>query len=380
MDTTQRTVSDQRQRDALASVIDSQRDEIERRWLSAIAVHVARHSLNGSELRNSVPDYLVALVDALQRESSLEVSGAEAWAKIAREHAIARVRQGFNIEELVREFIILRQILFDLAREHAVDGGHLSRLADLVESAIAIAVRSYVESRDYAARRVEAEHIGFVTHELRNPLTTAELMASKLRQKSTSPHAPIESREVELLDRSLKRIHELLDGVLLVERLNADAVTAQTTALALGDLLSPVIDAATSVAASRGIALEAQFDRELTVQADPQLTASVLGNVLDNAVKYTDEGRVQLVAEASADEVVIHVYDNCLGISDEELATIFEPFRRGAHGGRPGTGLGLAIAKRAVEAQGGRIGADSASERGCHFWFTLPKAHHRHSQ
>ena len=376
METTERTATEQEQRDALASVVDSQRAEIERRWMSAIAVHAARHSLNRSELRNSVPDYLIALVSALHRESSLEEGGAEAWGKIAREHAIARVRQGFNIEELVREFIILRQILFDLAREHAVDGAHLSRLADLLESAIAIAVRSYVESRDYAARRVEAEHIGFVTHELRNPLTTAELMASKLRHKSASSPSPMGSREVDVLDRSLKRIHELIDGVLLVERLNADTVTAQTTALALGDLLSPVIDDATSVAASRGIALEAQFDRDLPVQADPQLTASVLANVLDNAVKYTDEGRVQLVAKTSGDEVVIHVYDNCVGISAEELATIFEPFRRGAHGGKPGTGLGLAIAKRAIEAQGGRIGADSALERGCHFWFTLLNAHH----
>ena len=63
-------------------------------------------------------------------------------------------------------------------------------------------------------------------------------------------------------------------------------------------------------------------------------------------------------------------------LSAEELKTIFDPFRRGAHKGQPGTGLGLAIARRAVEAQGGRIAAESNTERGCHFWFTLPKARH----
>jgi signal transduction histidine kinase len=75
-------------------------------------------------------------------------------------------------------------------------------------------------------------------------------------------------------------------------------------------------------------------------------------------------------------DVVLHVYDNCEGLSDEELKTIFEPFRRGAHTNKPGTGLGLAIARRAVEAQGGTIAAESVTERACHFWFTMPQVRH----
>jgi signal transduction histidine kinase len=74
-------------------------------------------------------------------------------------------------------------------------------------------------------------------------------------------------------------------------------------------------------------------------------------------------------------DVVVHVYDNCHGLSPQELAIIFEPFKRG-HSSKPGSGLGLAIARRAIEAQGGVIGAESDSERGCHFWVTLPKPSH----
>ena len=91
--------------------------------------------------------------------------------------------------------------------------------------------------------------------------------------------------------------------------------------------------------------------------------------------RFTDHGRVALVADNLPDKALIHVHDNCDGLSDEEIKTIFEPFKR-AHPGKAGTGLGLAIARRALEAQGGEIGAESGANGGCHFWLTLPKPHH----
>jgi hypothetical protein len=105
---------------------------------------------------------------------------------------------------------------------------------------------------------------------------------------------------------------------------------------------------------------------------DPVLTRAAVQNLVENAVKYTDEGLVELSLEDRPREVVIHVRDTCHGVSPEELETIFEPFSRG-HSRKPGTGLGLAIARRSIEAQGGRIQAESPGDRGCHFWITLPK-------
>ena len=73
------------------------------------------------------------------------------------------------------------------------------------------------------------------------------------------------------------------------------------------------------------------------------------------------------------DELVVDVRDTCPGISPEELRTIFEPFKRGRNA-KGGTGLGLAIARRAAEAQGGSISAQSSSHAGCQFSIRLPKA------
>ena len=109
---------------------------------------------------------------------------------------------------------------------------------------------------------------------------------------------------------------------------------------------------------------------------DSGLTSAALQNLADNAAKYTDEGGIAIDVEEQPDTVVVHVRDSCVGISQEELKTLFEPFSRG-NTDKAGTGLGLAIARRAVESQGGSIGAESPGHSGCHFWVALPK-HARH--
>jgi hypothetical protein len=105
---------------------------------------------------------------------------------------------------------------------------------------------------------------------------------------------------------------------------------------------------------------------------DIDLTRSALQNLAENAVKYTDEGEVNISITDEGDEVVVDVRDTCKGLSPEELGTIFEPFKRGRTE-KTGTGLGLAIARRAVEAQGGRIHAESTGASGCHFSVRLPR-------
>jgi len=121
------------------------------------------------------------------------------------------------------------------------------------------------------------------------------------------------------------------------------------------------------------IFLELEYDPDLIIRADLALTVSALQNLTDNAVKFTDSGRVSVTVEDRPTEVVFHVRDTCEGLSPEELRSIFEPFRR-AHWGKPGTGLGLAIARRSITAQGGTIDAESKTDgAGCHFWFTLPR-------
>lgn len=363
-------------RKALADLIQRRQHEIEARWIASVLADIGARTIDPTELRDAIPHYLETLARELRSDaatSTVEMEGNAAWAPIAEEHAITRVRQGFDIEQLVHEFVLLRRTLLAVARENGLgDRGEGSILADLIEAAVAISVGTYVQSRDYAARQSEAEHIGFVTHEFKTPLTAAHIVAQRLRTELHLTES--QAKKFDLLLRSLDKLRDLIDGVLLVERFEADQVEAHTTEVSVGDLLASPVEGARATAEAKGLRLEVDCDPAAVVHVDPQLTSSVLGNLIDNAIKYTDAGTVKVSCDATREGLEVHIRDNCPGLSREELATIFEPFQRGHHPHKPGAGLGLAIAKRAVQAQGGRIGAESPGERGCHFWFTLPCA------
>lgn len=363
------------ERALLAATVEDESREIEQRWFERVKASVgdSHHPASAPELRNAIPPYLRRVAELLREDHATEEARVVAWKDVAREHALTRVRVGFDIDQLVREFILLRQVITEVARERGANGGGDAALADVIDAAIAASVKSYVDSRDYATRQAEAEHIGFLTHELRNPLTTALITASRLKRNLDL--ASRYGRALELLERSLFRLRDLIDRVLLTERLEAGKVTAQAAQTTLRDVTEAALAPAQLQARERGLALDVDVDLDTPVFVDRELTVSALQNLVDNAIKFTDEGRVQVIAEERANEVMVHVYDNCHGLSPQELAIIFEPFRRG-HSQKPGTGLGLSIARRAIEAQGGMIGAESDGERGCHFWVTLPKPRH----
>jgi signal transduction histidine kinase len=360
----------------LAAAIERRLGDIEARWLRHVTEELSgRRDLTATDLRDAISDYILRLAQALRGGESIESEGASAWADIAREHALTRVRLGFDIEQLVREFILLRRVLSAIAQEEHLMSNDMQneRLADLIDAAIARAVKSYTESRDLATRRQQAEHIGFLTHELRNPLSTATMAASRLRRKAAIAEA--EGETLDMLERGLQRMRSQIDAMLLTQRLEAREMECRPVDVNLGQIMADATRAAHLEAGQKGVEFIARYDSDVNLYVDPGLTTSALQNVVDNAVKFTDRGRVEVVVEDQPSDVVVHVYDNCDGLSAEELRTIFEPFKR-AHPGKAGTGLGLAIARRAVEAQGGRIGAESGGDRGCHFWLTLPKPRH----
>jgi signal transduction histidine kinase len=359
----------------LARLLERHRNEIETRWLKRVATELNRHGVSEAELRNSIPDYLVALSEALSRtdESSMQDRGGSSWVRIAREHAVTRAKLGFDVDEVVREFFILRRIIFEVLEEQLPRSSlsQVDRLSSLIEGALRAAVKTYVDHRDWETRREQARHIGFLTHELRNPLATIMLSSGKLR-KLASPGL---ERVLDPLERSARRLTNLVDQTLLAQRLEVGEVQSHPRQLALGELLDPILKTATERAGVKGVQIESSYDPGTMLEVDASLATSAVQNVVDNAAKFTDHGRVLVRVDDASDEVVFHVFDECEGLSPEELATIFEPFKRG-HSQKPGSGLGLAIARRAVEAHGKTIHAESTSGHGCHFWFALPKASH----
>jgi signal transduction histidine kinase len=360
-----------RARERLRYIIERQRQEIERRWLERVERDVAStHGVSLTQLRDGMPDYLVELAHTLREHprDPFDQRAESAWSRVAREHGITRVRIGFDIGQLVHEFVVLRRVITDVALEQdptLIEAEGL--LAELLDAAIGTAVQAYVDARDYEARRDQAASIGFLTHELRHPLSAAMLAAERLRRGRDDGR----TSALDTLDRALHKLGMLIDSVLLTEKLEAGEVEVEPSEIRLRDLMEP-IESLRAAAERKGLRFQADYDPALSVTIDPDLTRSALQNLVENAVKYTDAGGVAISVADEGDELIVDIRDTCKGLSPEELATIFEPFKRG-RSEKTGTGLGLAIARRAIEAQGGRVEAESPGPSGCHFFVRVPK-------
>jgi signal transduction histidine kinase len=362
-------------RATLAQVIESRRAEIERRWMNEVTRELGPRDLSETELKDSIPDYLLAIARGLRGAGNgCEFGGSEAWGEVAEKHAVTRVQHGFDVDEVVKEFIILRNVMIDVLRDSGVVAVDriADRVHDAVGGAIATAVRSYIGFRDQQTSRAQAQHIGFVTHELRNPLTTATLAAEDLIRRTAS--VPESGKSAQLLLRNLKRLRELIDEVLEVERFQAEEVTPEIENVELSELIAEATEAAEQTAHAKGIEFRTA-STPAVVRVDRRLIRSALQNLVDNAVKFTDEGEVSLTVDDGRDEVCVHVRDHCGGLDPQEQENMFKPFKR-ARTHKQGSGLGLAIVKRAIEAHGKTIHVESHPGEGCHLWLSLPKATH----
>lgn len=354
----------------LGEIIQANTSEIWRRWLASVEAELTREfKVEPALLRDGLPAYLQAVAERLQAGHVVNSDERASRDELAREHGITRVQLGFDVSQLVREFVILRRVIRAVTVEQGADVSVTDPvLADVLDAAITTAVNAYVAHRDDAVRLSHAKHIGFLTHELRNPLSTAILATARVRQRAT----PEQQRALDALERSHRRLTDLIDSVLLNQRLASGSLVSQPLDVLLGELIESATEAARGIATQKGLAFRALYEPDLWVRLDPALSRSAIQNLSDNAAKYTDTGFVEVAVEVRAVELVIHVRDSGPGIPADELRKVFEPFERGKTR-KAGTGLGLTICRQAVEVQGGSISAESVPGTGSHFWIVLPR-------
>jgi signal transduction histidine kinase len=291
-------------RERLRRIIEQRTEEIERRWLARVQQDIVKQpGVELTLLRDGMPDYLIELTKVLGNGADpLDHRAESAWVRVARDHGITRVRIGFDIGQLVHEFIVLRRTIQEVVREEDPSLGPTDLLAELLEAAIAVAVQAYVDARDFESRRAQAANIGFLTHELRHPLSAASLAAARLRRSAT----PEQERALAILDRGLRRLSDLIDSVLLTEKLEAGEITIAPTQTTLGQLMESV-ETLRGPAEQKGLRFRTEYDPDLSLAVDVDLTRSVLQNLAENAVKYTDDGEVKISIKDAGDDVIVDV-------------------------------------------------------------------------
>jgi signal transduction histidine kinase/CheY-like chemotaxis protein len=237
-------------------------------------------------------------------------------------------------------------------------------------------LRAHMQDLSVAHERKD-EFIGVLGHELRNPL--APLSNALHVLDGHASEVPDEVRSVHaMMKRQVHSMTRLVDDLLDVSRINQGKINLRRETVDLAAIAAETVEDLRSLAEAHGDRLRLVLPSgPLWLDADPTRLAQVTANLLHNAIRYTpDGGRITLEVRRAGDEAVIEVVDNGIGIAQEMLPHVFEPFRQAEHpltGISGGLGIGLALVRRLVELHGGTTTAESAGlRRGSRFTVRLP--------
>uniref|UniRef100_I2Q787 histidine kinase n=1 Tax=Desulfovibrio sp. U5L TaxID=596152 RepID=I2Q787_9BACT len=262
------------------------------------------------------------------------------------------------------------------------------RLAGEAREGTIILVRDITVEKE--VDRMKTEFISTVSHELRTPLTSVLGFAKIIRRKFADLVAPAlaeaaprtwrgaqQIREnLDIIVAEGERLTELVDDVLDIAKMESGRCEWNMAALSLAEVADHAVKAAAPLAARKGLVLANTVPPALPlVLGDRDRLVQVFLNLIGNAVKFTDAGRVDVEAALDGPEILVTVRDTGPGIAAGDLERIFEKFKQAGDTltEKPkGTGLGLPICRQIVERHGGRIWAESGGQPGSAFRFTLP--------
>jgi len=229
-------------------------------------------------------------------------------------------------------------------------------------------------------RRLESvrrDFVANVSHEIRTPLTVIQANTETLLTGVVED--PRDAAQfLQAVMRNSERLGRLVSDLLDISRIESGKYSLEPEDVALGSLAQRVVEAFEQESRDRDISLTVSIEDETTVWGDTKALEQVLTNLVQNAVRYSDDGgHVELAAEIQGDAVRIEVRDDGPGIAAEHRSRVFERFYR-VDSGRSrrtgGTGLGLSIVKHLVDAMGGEVGVEPRTPRGSIFWLTVPRA------
>jgi signal transduction histidine kinase len=353
----------------LHQFIAAHRDEIIRRCRAKVATRSIPPPTR-AEIDHGVPVFLDQLSNALRfgQLTSPEIN------KSAIRHGHDLLRQGFTVSRVVHDYGDVCQAITDLAleRETLISTDDFRTLNRCVDDAIAGAVTEYGRERNQSGIDGESargsERLGYFAHELRNLINTSIMAFAVLKTGNVG----VTGSTGTVLHRSLMASHALITRSLAEVRLTQGIQNRDRFLLA--GFIDEIASAWTLDANTRGVRLTVTaVDDGVAIEADRQILAAVVGNLLQNAIKFTQpRTNVTLRVVASAERVLIEVEDECGGLIDEDVDALFRPFEQRSVD-RTGVGLGLAFSRWGAEANDGQIHARSLPDKGCVFAVDLPR-------
>ena len=362
----------------LAALINAHQETLLSYWRMKVRELPAAKLLDKPTLNDHIPILLAELASALALADS-DAIRSQITEGSSTTHGLQRLENGFEVEEVVREYNILRNCIHELAEKHDVIlvGKAVQFLNDTLDAAIASAIKAYVVQQGVDEQRRREDYLAFIAHDLRTPLSAIMLSSQLLERVVLQDNPPLDR-----VDRSLKTLQRnagyLITQVnkILEENVNLETETGiklERRQFDLWPLVESLVFDLNPVAGSGSTNICNNIPEDLVVFADASLLRRVFQNLIANAIRHTRNGEIVITAHQIGALVECEVADNGSGISEDRLAHVFEKLETESVD-MSDMGLGLTICKTFIEAHGGTVTVKSEIGKGSSFSFTLPDA------
>ncbi len=236
-----------------------------------------------------------------------------------------------------------------------------------------------LEAKEYAeaTAMLKSTFLMNMTHEIRTPLTVILGFTSILRQGVR----PEYHRFINLIERSGRRLLLMLDSMLDLAQLEAGTLEVDRQSHSVTEIVESVVLTLAPIAEEKGLAVNLTLPSERCYASiDHGVLSRVLNNLIDNAMKFTDKGSIDVSVSCAHERIAVVIRDTGIGIESEFINHVFDPFTQESSGldrTHQGSGIGLSVSKRLLQLMGGSISLDSAKGRGSVFTIILPPARQR---
>ncbi len=366
-------------RKKLADLIATQKEALLVEWREHVRPLLSAHSLESPILDNEMPKFLDELAERVQDidQPFSWVEEAETDTKInhtATSHGQQRFRIGYDIVEVIKEYGILREVLYERAEQAGLiiggKGGHALNFT--FNKAAAMAVESFQLEKEIEQRKRRREYLSFIMHDLKTQLNAITVAAHVIEEKVDDP--PMVAEMVHIILRGAEQLDDQLQKTIKLQKATVEEGVGDLVPrnFELWPVVQSVMDEYRLVATDSRTTVHNLVPANLRIYADAVALKTILRNLVSNAIKYSPGGKIVIgVTTAHTEGIELWVRDTGEGIPHERLGKLFEkvapdPEKKGS------SGLGLFMVKKLVEAHNGRVTVESTPGEGSTFRIMLP--------
>jgi len=230
--------------------------------------------------------------------------------------------------------------------------------------------------RAKAADRLKSAFLATMSHELRTPLNSIIGFTGILLQELAGPLNEEQHKQLSMIKNSSHHLLNLINDVLDISKIEAGQLSLSYSAFDLKDAISNIVATIRPLAENKRLEVKSDISENVgNIVSDQRRVEQILINLLNNAIKFTEEGYVKISCKPDKGEYVLNVEDTGIGISGEDIKGLFQPFHQldtGLSRKHEGTGLGLSICKKLITMMGGSINITSEISKGSTFTIRIP--------